>query len=129
MTGIQLNVDPEALGPLIRQIVTETLAAVEADRAKLTPNRLAYTESEAAGLLGLRPHVLRDIRLAGRISSSRGPGRRILYQPSDLLAYLARGRVEANPNDDESMAAVVGRLKDRFGTNGQLRGKRVNARD
>ena len=91
--GVSLSVDAEALRPLVAEVVTEVLARVEADRAKLD-GRLGYSEEEAARLLGLEPHVLRDERRRGRIAASQIVGRRIRYTREDLVAYLLARRVE-----------------------------------
>lgn len=88
-----LHLDPNALKPLLREIVSEVLAQVEADRARVG-DRLAYAEQEAARLLALEPHQLRDERLRGRISASRIVGRRVRYTREDLLAYLAANRTD-----------------------------------
>src|SRR5262245_38712984 len=90
---MQLQLDPAILTPVIRAVVAETLAAIEADRAKLN-GKFAYSEAEAAQLLGLEPHVLRDERLRGRITASRIVGGRIRYTQAELLAYLAGRRCE-----------------------------------
>ena len=92
-SGINLQVDPEQLEPLLKKVVTETIVQLEADRAKLN-DKLAYSEPEAARLLGLQPHQLRDARLAGRIGCSQITGRRIRYTREDLLNYLAANRWE-----------------------------------
>jgi hypothetical protein len=86
--GISLQLDAEVLRPVIEQVVAETLARLEQVRATL-PDRLAYGEPEAAALLSLAAHQLRDERLRGRIAASIGPGGRILYSRSALVAYLA----------------------------------------
>jgi hypothetical protein len=93
--GVSLNVPPEALRPLVRQVVEEVLTALEADRAKLGDNRLAWSEAEAARLIGLNVHQLRDERLRGRIRSSSIVGRRIRYTRQDLLDYLHASRERA----------------------------------
>jgi hypothetical protein len=90
-SGLHLSVDPAALRPLVQAVVAEVVAALEKDRARIG-DRLAYSEQEAARLLGLEPHVLRDERLRGRISASQVVGRRIRYTRDDLLAYLAARR-------------------------------------
>jgi hypothetical protein len=87
LDGLSLRLDPEALKPLIESIVAETLARLEAGRAHLD-GKLAYSEPEAARLLGLQPHQLRDERLRGRIQASQIVGRRIRYLREDLTAYL-----------------------------------------
>lgn len=75
------------LRPFIATAVAETLAALEQNGAKLHDDRLAFTESEAAAALGIRPHVLRDCRLRGEITA-RKCGKRYLYARPALLAWL-----------------------------------------
>jgi hypothetical protein len=84
--------DVEALRPLVRAIVAEAVAELEKDRATL-PDRLAFSEAEAAALLGLHAHQLRDERRRGKISASEIVGKRIRYLRSDLLQYLAARRL------------------------------------
>ncbi len=43
MSGINLQLEPEALEPLIRRVVEETIARLEVERAKLD-GQLAYSE-------------------------------------------------------------------------------------
>jgi Helix-turn-helix domain len=92
--GFHLVVDPAGLEPLIRAVVSATLAALDGDRAAM-PDKIAFSEAEAARLLSLHPHQLRDERRRGRIEASVGPGRKVLYSRADLLAYLAARRWEA----------------------------------
>jgi hypothetical protein len=88
---MQILLEESDLRPLIEKIVKETLALVDqADRH--FDERLAYTEAEAAALLGVAQHVLRDCRLRGEVSASRC-GRRIMYQRSDLLRLLDGNRI------------------------------------
>lgn len=91
---LALAVNPDALRDLVRAVVTETLAQVDGARAKV-PDRLCYSEQEAAQLLGLEAHQLRDERLRGRISASRIVGKRIRYLDSDLRGYLMSRRADA----------------------------------
>ncbi len=79
--------DIPALEPIIRAVVVATLAELQADDTKLD-GRLAYPEAEAAALLGIRPHVLRDARLRGEISG-RLAGKKIIYARSELLWFLS----------------------------------------
>jgi hypothetical protein len=103
-SGLQLHLNPEALRPLIRDVVAEVLAALEQDRKPLD-GKMAYGEAEAARLLSLHPHQLRDERRRGRIAASVGPGRKILYRREDLLEYLmvrrAGGAAAGNGNRSE----------------------------
>jgi Helix-turn-helix domain len=85
--GVNLQLDSATLIPLIRQIVTETVALLDAERAKLS-EKLAYSEEEAARLLDLEPWQLRDERRRGRIRASQIVGRRIRYFRDDLIQYL-----------------------------------------
>lgn len=75
--------DADALRSLVREAVADAVARAA---------RPCYTEAEAAALLGVGPHVLRDERLRGRIGCSRIAGRRVRYTPADLDAYLASRR-------------------------------------
>jgi hypothetical protein len=88
MSGIAFQFDPEALTPLVQQVVTETLRQLERDREKVN-GKLAYTEAEAAALLSLDQHQLRDLRRRGEIPASRGPGKMVLYTQRQLLDFLA----------------------------------------
>ncbi|MEQ8849250.1 helix-turn-helix domain-containing protein [Botrimarina sp.] len=85
---MQVTFDKDDLRDLVREILAEATAA-EIDLQK--SDRLAYLEPEAAALLGLQPHQLRDARLRGEIVGTRAGGR-IAYEKSELLAYLARNR-------------------------------------
>ncbi|MCH8042804.1 MAG: helix-turn-helix domain-containing protein [Planctomycetes bacterium] len=87
---MQLAFDEGDLRPLVEMIVAATLERLEAQRQKLS-GKLAYPAPEAAALLGVRPHVLRDARLRGEITGSR-VGKRILYAHDELLAFLRRQR-------------------------------------
>lgn len=89
--AVQVSLEPSALTPLIAAVVEATLLRVEEARSAL-PEKIAFSEPEAARLLSLHPHQLRDARLRGEIEASVGPGRKILYSRADLLAYLARRR-------------------------------------
>jgi hypothetical protein len=93
VSGLDLHIDPEALEPLIRRVAEEVAARLDTVRGQL-PERLCYSEEEAAAQLGLRPHQLRDERLRGRIKASQIVGRRVRYLRDDLIAYLLHGRVE-----------------------------------
>jgi len=88
---MNLDLDPADLQPIIAATVAETIDRLEADRARLN-GRLAYREAEAAALLGIPAHSLRDARRRGEIVASL-VGKRILYSRTELLAFLQRRRV------------------------------------
>ncbi len=91
---MQLLIDQQELAPIIAATVAATLAKIRDDEAAIG-DRLAFNEPEAARLLSLEPHQLRDERLRGRISASSIVGRRVRYQRKDLLDYLDKRRVAA----------------------------------
>jgi Helix-turn-helix domain len=71
----------------ISEAVKATLAQLEADDARLPTDRIGYSEAEAAGLLGLQRHQLRDARLRGEITARRiGKGYR--YGRAALVRFL-----------------------------------------
>src|SRR5262249_48134401 len=88
--GLSLQLERAALAPLVAQVVEETLRRLDESRTRLSPERLAYSEAEAARLLGLAPHQLRDERLRGRISASQVVGKRVRYLREDLIDYLMK---------------------------------------
>ena len=51
MAGINLQLEPEALEPLLQRIVEATVVRLEQERAKLS-GKFCYSEPEAAALLG-----------------------------------------------------------------------------
>jgi hypothetical protein len=91
MAAVHLQMEPEALRPLIELVIGEVLARVEEERTRLN-GRIAYSEPEAAALLGLQSHQLRDERRRGQIQASEIVGKRIRYTRQDLLDYLASRR-------------------------------------
>jgi len=86
--SVRIEFDHDALRPLVHLAVAEALDRMEAERAKLN-GRLAFTEPEAAVLLGVKPHVLRDCRRRGELQGAK-VGSRIVYTRADLLEFLER---------------------------------------
>lgn len=89
---ISLELDKDAFIPIARIVVSEVLEQLEADRAKFD-GRLAFTETEAAGLLGIKSHVLRDCRRRGEVRASQ-PGKQVLYERDELLRLLRDKRLK-----------------------------------
>ncbi|MBL8796188.1 MAG: helix-turn-helix domain-containing protein [Planctomycetia bacterium] len=84
---LTIHLPASALEPLIAhlaQAVQERLGAARSNPSE----QMALTEPEAAALLGLKPHQLRDARRAGRVRACQITGRRIRYRRVDLLRYL-----------------------------------------
>lgn len=78
----------------IKAVVSETILQIK-EQKLLNDDRLAYSEPEAARLLGLADHQLGDERRRGRIGCSRVVGRQVRYTVRDLSEYLDRHREEA----------------------------------
>jgi hypothetical protein len=53
----------------------------------LPDGRIGFLEPEAAALIGVAPHVLRDCRLRGEISG-RKVGNKIVYHRDELSRFL-----------------------------------------
>jgi hypothetical protein len=87
--ALSLAIDPDGLRGLISEIVEQTVRHLDEVKATL-PDRLGYSEAEAATLLGLESHVLRDERRRGRVRAFVVAGRRVRYSRDDLIAYLTR---------------------------------------
>jgi hypothetical protein len=86
--GTSIQFDLQDLRPLVRLAVVEALNALEEERAKLN-GRLAFTEPEAAALVGVKSHVLRDCRRRGELAGAK-IGSRVVYTRADLLEFLER---------------------------------------
>ena len=82
--------DDAVLRPLIERVVGAVLDRLESQREAIG-ERIAYSEAEAAALLGVQRHVLRDARLRGELSGSR-VGKGIRYEREELLRFLRSRR-------------------------------------
>jgi hypothetical protein len=85
---MRIERDHETLRPLVHMAVAEALGRMEEERAKLS-GRLAFTEPEAAVMLGVKAHVLRDCRRRGELQGAK-VGSKIVYTRADLLGFLER---------------------------------------
>src|SRR5262249_9196604 len=93
VAGISLQLDAEALRPVIEQVVEEVLERLHAAQSQVG-NELCYSEEAAARPLRVGTHLLRDERLRGKIRASQIVGRRIRYTHDDLVTYLMSRRQE-----------------------------------
>ena len=87
--------DIPALRPLIALVVAEVLAEMQTDESRLN-GRLAIAEPEAAALLGVQRHVLRDCRLRREIKASR-VGKKVVYEVEELGKFLRMMRIDQEP--------------------------------
>jgi hypothetical protein len=86
-------VDTTVVEQIARTAALTVLDRVQAIERQLD-DREAFGEREAARLLGLSPHVLRDLRRRGEIRACRGPGKRIMYTREILRQYLLDHQID-----------------------------------
>ncbi len=91
---MQVIADPQVLEQMLEQAARKAIEQYQADHAQVG-DFIARPEAKAASLIGMRSHQLRDARLRGEISFSKGPGGKIFYTKQDLLDFLQRSRTEA----------------------------------
>lgn len=80
---MQICFEASEMRALIHEVVREVLSELG-----WPEGRLALDEAEAARACGVCRHVLRDLRLGGKITA-RKLGRKVLYTRKDLLRALA----------------------------------------
>ena len=90
---MRLHFDSDEFRSLIREVVAETLSAID-----WPEGRVALDEAEAATACGVGRHVLRDLRLAGKIEA-RKLGKKSVYTRADLLKALGAGATGAHTHD------------------------------
>ena len=80
--AVQFNLDRHLLRELVEEVLTEAISVLD-----WPAGRVALDEQEAAAACGVRRHVLRDLRLSGRIKAHK-LGRKYVYTRDDLLTAL-----------------------------------------
>ena len=80
MAGLNLQLDGDASTCTVHRVAEEVIRQTQAESAQF--GKLAYGEAEAAALLSLAPHQLRDERLKGRIRTSIAPEEDPLLSPA-----------------------------------------------
>ena len=73
------------LAPVIREAARAAIDELQGAEARLDGQRLGYPEAEAAALLGLPQHVLRDARRRGELKARR-VGKKFVYSRAALVA-------------------------------------------
>lgn len=84
-----MRIEPEdidSLRPLIAETVRAVLGEIRAEDHQLG-GKIGISEAEAAELLDVKPHVLRDCRLRGEIHA-RKVGKEFRYLRDDLVRFL-----------------------------------------
>src|SRR5262245_44245317 len=79
--GLTIAINADALRPLLEAVVIDVLNRIGTD------GRIAYSETEAAALLGVARHVLRDARLDRKVRAAK-VGRGVRYTRSELMRLL-----------------------------------------
>lgn len=88
MASIQFGADE--LKPLIEQVVREVMATIGTGGSR----RLAYTEDEAAALLGLHPKQLAEARRLGKVRSFRVGKTGVRYSRRALDRFIEKAEGE-----------------------------------
>ena len=84
---MQISLDKTELKEIVKEVHAEMTDRFGDD------GRLAFCEDEAAKLISVKKHVLRDERLKGRIKPGKS-GRNWLYSRRMLLEYVERNGAE-----------------------------------
>ena len=79
---MEIKFDDQALRPLIETVVDQVL-----ERVGKSDQRIGYSEHEAAKLLGMNSHQLRDRRLEGAIRGKK-IGKTFYYSPEVLRKFI-----------------------------------------
>jgi Helix-turn-helix domain len=79
--AVQVNFEADDLRPVIEVVVEQLVDRLVPD------DRLAVSEAEAARLLGIAPHVLRDARRRGEVTAGK-IGKTYVYLRSDLVTLV-----------------------------------------
>jgi hypothetical protein len=93
---LKVAVDAKSLATLVGQ--------VERSETLWPEGRLTVTEREAAEMLGIAAHVLRDARERGEIHFAKA-GRTVLYTRAFLVGYLNRHATHPISRDDSEHQA------------------------
>jgi len=80
--NVTLTLDEIVLRGLVQEVVGQVMSSLD-----WPAGRLALTEEEAAAACGVGRHVLRDLRLQGRLVH-RKLGKRVVYLREDLSDFL-----------------------------------------
>lgn len=91
---VMVIVTPAALQKMVADTAKELLAEVQRTTS-LFDGRVIVSEPELAKGFGWQTHVLRDLRRRGEIAYCQLAGRRIGYEMSSVLEYIAKHREEA----------------------------------
>lgn len=83
---VNISLSENDLRPLVETVVTLALEKFKEEERQMG-ERLAFSESEAAALLSVQRHVLRDARLRGEIAGFK-LGKGIRYARDELLRFL-----------------------------------------
>ena len=84
---MKFELDEKDLRQLVSQVVQQTLTALDWPQGRLT-----LTEVEAAAACGVGRHVLRDLRLLGKLKHVR-LGKKVVYRRSDLIEAFASFKI------------------------------------
>ena len=101
----RLQLDAAEHRPLVQAVAREVLLQLREATAELG-DRVAYSEAEAAEMLGLLERQLADERRRGRIAASSIVGRRIRYLREDLVRYMLDRRIGRNQDTEPPTESI-----------------------
>lgn len=96
---MQLSLSPDDLRPLVADVVRESLrqlADIRTPSAADSPESLLVDVPTAARLLSLCEKSVWNLTNQGDLPAVR-VGRRVLYDPADLKAWIARTKTVSRP--------------------------------
>jgi hypothetical protein len=85
---VNIAFSADDLRPLVAAVVEQVLTS-KADADSKHGNRLGHTEAEAAALIGVERHVLRDCRLRGEINAKL-VGKKYIYSRLEIERFLKK---------------------------------------
>jgi hypothetical protein len=119
MSGVNFQIEPECLRPLIDEVVTATIEALRAKPAgrpihpEAEPGRLLLKPREAAELLGISERTLWGITAprgdlpcvrVGLDGSKREAARFVRYDVKDVSAWIERNKTTPTPRNGQAAA-------------------------
>jgi len=83
-----MKLEPSDLATIAEAVANRLQQLADTDSRLGNQDRIGFPEAEAAELLGIPQHVLRDCRLRGEILA-RKIGKRFVYSRQTLLDHLS----------------------------------------
>jgi len=89
---VKLELSPDDLKPIVAEAVAQAIEQLRGNELRFA-EQFGFPEAQAASLIGVRPHVLRDLRLKG-LAKAKRVGRGYLWHRNELERLLREGAGE-----------------------------------